>query len=101
MKIEFEDGGYVEIKKSDHLFDQIFVIVATKESSLKLNVNTATLNKAQFSLMCKDVFRLTKEENNGNQGSIKEYQEDREDQYAESGFEASTSEWEVDSEESA
>jgi hypothetical protein len=56
VKIDFEDGGYVEFVKSHNNFNEIYIVVATKEDSLTLNINTATVTLEQFKFLTKEIF---------------------------------------------
>jgi len=55
MKIQFDDGSYVEIKKSDG--DKLLVIVAAKDhlNPLKKITNAAEITKEQLKQLLSDV----------------------------------------------
>lgn len=57
MKIQFDDGSYVEIKKSDVSADKLMIIVSAKDhvNSLKKITNAAEVTKEQFKQLISDV----------------------------------------------
>jgi len=71
MRIDFEDGGYIEIKKSQQEFDKIFIIIGTRESPLKMNTNIASLTRAEFATLAGPVlsteYLKDKEHENSNE----------------------------------
>lgn len=56
MKIQFDDGSFVEIKKSDSP-DKLLVIVSAKDhmNPLKKITNAAEITKEQFKQLISDV----------------------------------------------
>ena len=64
MRIDFDDGGFVEVIKSPHTFDQIYIQIGTKEGPLKLNVNSANINYKQFVHLVSEVLQVSKESDN-------------------------------------
>ena len=57
MKINFEDGSYVEFVKSPHKFNEIHLVIATREEPLKLNINTAIVTYVQFKQLADEIFQ--------------------------------------------
>lgn len=56
MKIQFDDGSYVEIKKSD-TSDKLLIIISAKDhvNSLKKITNAAEVTKEQLKQLISDV----------------------------------------------
>jgi len=57
MKIEFADGSYVEIKKSDGSPDKLLIIISAKDhmNSLKKITNAAEVTLEEFKRLISDV----------------------------------------------
>ena len=108
MRIDFDDGGYLEVIKSPHDFDKIYIVVATKEGPLRRNVNSACINRLQFEQMAKEVLsikiKVDKKKGKEKDEHIISHQGDQEkrsdEQHSEGGAEDSTGGGEVDSEKS-
>lgn len=53
MKIEFEDGTYVEIVKNHE--GMVHILVATQETPEKFSVNSATISMDQMKTLISDI----------------------------------------------